>query len=182
MLFPYSSVLYPCLLVWSRLLVLRTSRGLSGSTSACRTCSGHVPDPLWGAPDPLWAPRTSKAHARVQAYLVAPCPGRKGQENCTLLMRSKVCASSSLCVQETGKQMRAVSRVPGAPRQIPGRWTPEVVPGSTTWHNPEGRKAEERTKFSEILALSRVFLSSQVQVLGQVPSFPLRCWCVERMP
>ena len=91
-------------------------------------------------------------------------PGEEGQENCTLLMHSKVCASLSLCVQETGKQTGAVSRVLGVPRQIPGGWTPEVVPGSATWHDPEGRKAEEKAKFSEILALSRVFLSSQVQV------------------
>ena len=64
-----------------------------------------------------------------------------------------------------------ISDVPGVPRQVPEGWTPEAVPGSATWHVPERGKAEEKAKFSEILALSCIFLSSQVQVPGQVPFF-----------
>ena len=184
----YSFAFYPFLLAWSRLLVLSTSRGLSDSASVCRTCSGRVPDLLWGAPDLLWAPRTSKAHARVQAYLTAPRPGRKGQESCTLLMCSKVYASSSSYVQEAEKQTRALRpsktiagavspNVPGIPRLIPEGWTPGVAPGSATWHGPRRRKEEEKAKFSQnfgSLFPFCLFLLPKRKCQGKC-RLPLRC-------
>ena len=70
-----------------------------------------------------------------------------------------------MCAGSRKASKGGIPNVPGVPRQIPGGWTPEAVSESATRHSPKGRKAEEKAKFSEILALSLA------------PFFPLKCKC-----
>ena len=134
------------LLSWSCLLDLSTSRGLSDSARARRTCSGRVPDPLWGAPDPLWALRNIRSTCSCSSLVSDPVPGGERGRRITLSMLSETCASLSWCAGNREEERKA----DGTSGTLPGYHGdrgPGGVPGGATLHDRE-RSGKEKAKFS----------------------------------